>query len=146
MDQERKKEPIKVTDRRSFTSSGEKRSPGAEEAPAAPASEPVKGPGFLMQSPPETAGASPETAGAPGVDFSSFILSLSSTAFIHLGEIEDPATGARQVSLEEARQIIDIIDMLRQRTRGNLAPDEQRLVEGVLYELRMRYTQRATSR
>ena len=140
MDQERKKEPIKVTDRRSFTSSGEKRAPGAGEAPApAPESEPVKGPGFQMQPP-------PETEGAPGVDFSSFILSLSSTAFIHLGEIEDPATGARQVSLEEARQIIDIIDMLRQRTRGNLAPDEQRLVEGVLYELRMRYTQRATSR
>ena len=142
MDQDRKKEPIKVTDRRSFTSSGEKRAQGEEGAPAAPQApehEPVRGPGFQMQS-------SSETPGVPAVDFSSFILSLSSTAFIHLGEIEDPATGQRQVSLEEARQIIDIIEMLRQRTRGNLAPEEQRLVEGVLYELRMRYTQRATSR
>jgi hypothetical protein len=142
MDPERKKEPIKVTDRRSFTSSGEKRAQSADEAPAAPQrpeSEPVRGPGFQMQPP-------PQPAGVPAVDFSSFILSLSSTAFIHLGEIEDPATGQRQVSLEEARQIIDIIEMLRQRTRGNLAPEEQRLLEGVLYELRMRYTQRATSR
>ncbi len=142
MERDPKREPIKVTDRRSFTPSGEKRSPGEEgSAPPDSAQEgAVSGQGFQMRASPDA-----PHADAHAVDFSSFILSLCSTAFIHLGEIEDPATGTRRVSLEEARQLIDIIDMLRQRTRGNLDPEEQKLIEGALYELRMRYTQRARS-
>jgi len=75
----------------------------------------------------------------PLLDFSSFILSLSSSAMIHFGEIPDPMSGRKQKNLAAARQTIDIIGMLQEKTRGNLEEHEQRLVDNVLYELKMRY-------
>lgn len=134
-------EPIKVTDRRSFTPEGERRSSTSEatspEAPAAgePAAEVHRGEGFEMRR--ET----PDASEYPEIEFNSFILSLAQTAFIHLGEMEDPVTKKRRVDPAAARQIIDIIAMLQHKTQGNLDPREKELVEGILYELRMKYTQ-----
>jgi hypothetical protein len=79
------------------------------------------------------------------VDFSSFVLSLTSTAFIHLGDMEDPVTRTRSVHLPAARQMIDIIDMLRAKTKGNLEPQEAEFIDQVLYELKMRYAEKASS-
>ena len=146
MTDKEKKEPIKVTDRRAFTPEGERRSPSEDERHARPEPESpstVKGEGFELRRP---ASSSTPQAAQQAVDFSSFILSLTSTAFIHLGEMEDPVTHQVQVQLEAARQMIDIIDMLHEKTKGNLDPQEEEFISGILFELKMRYSQKAGAR
>jgi len=72
--------------------------------------------------------------------FSGFVVSLATTAALHFGDIADPSTGQKQdTDLEAAARIIDIIAMLQEKTRGNLIPEEERLVDDLLYELRLRY-------
>ncbi len=83
-----------------------------------------------------------EEAMLPPVTFSTFVLSLNMTALIHLGEIPNPETNERQVNLALARHTIDTLDMLKEKTKGNLTHDEEQLLESVLYELRMRYIKR----
>lgn len=83
------------------------------------------------------------TQEAPVLDFSTFILSISSSAMMHFGEIPDPVSQQKQKNLVAARQTIDIISMLQEKTRGNLEEHEQRLVDNVLYELKMRYVREA---
>jgi hypothetical protein len=73
------------------------------------------------------------------IDFSSFLLSLATSAMAHLGEVPDPASGKTVESLDGARQMIDILSLLREKTRGNLEPEESQLIDSLLYELRMRY-------
>jgi len=75
----------------------------------------------------------------PEVNFSSLILSLSSTAFLHLGEIPDPATGEKTKDLALAKHVIDTIGMLKEKTEGNLKKEEKQLIENILTELRLRY-------
>ncbi|QJA06744.1 DUF1844 domain-containing protein [Thermosulfurimonas marina] len=75
----------------------------------------------------------------PPVTFSTFILSLNATALIHLGEIPHPETNRKEVNLTLAKHTIDTLDMLKEKTRGNLSPDEERLLESILYELRLRF-------
>jgi hypothetical protein len=82
----------------------------------------------------------------PHVDFSTFILSLSHSALMHLGEAPSPETGKVEVHLALARQTIDLIGMLEEKTRGNLAGDEERLVGQILYDLRMRYVEHSKSK
>jgi hypothetical protein len=79
----------------------------------------------------------------PHVDFSTFILSLSHSALMHLGEAPSPETGKVEVHLGLARQTIDLIGMLEEKTRGNLAGDEERLIAQILYDLRIRYVERS---
>ncbi len=143
-DQESKKEPIKVTDRRSFTSGGERRSPEAREPdlPGEPQPDTVLGEGFRMSRAPEE----PRSRDLPGSHFSLLILSLSSTAFTQLGEIPDPTTGRTEVSLDTARQTIDMIEMLREKTRGNLAAEEEHLISEILSELKLAYVHKASSK
>ena len=77
-----------------------------------------------------------------GITFTGFVLSLATTAAVHFGDIADPHTGQRaDPNLEAAQQMIDIIAMLQEKTRGNLIEPEERLVDDLLYELRMRYVQ-----
>lgn len=78
----------------------------------------------------------------PEVSFATFILSLSSSALVHLGEIPDPASQKSEVDLPMSKQIIDTIGMLQEKTTGNLDPEEERLVKTLLYDLRMRYVQK----
>lgn len=75
----------------------------------------------------------------PEVNFSTFIFSLSSTALYHLGEIADPQTGERKQDLPLAKHSIDTLGMLREKTKGNLTQDEERLLDSILTELRLRY-------
>ena len=80
----------------------------------------------------------PET----GLTFSGFILSLATTAAVHFGDIADPNTGARaEPNLVAAAQMIELIAMLQERTKGNLIEPEERLVGDLLYELRLRFVQ-----
>jgi hypothetical protein len=74
--------------------------------------------------------------------FTAFVLSLASTAAIHFGDLPDPSTGQRgESNLDGASQMIEILALLEQKTRGNLTPEERQMLEQVLYELRMRFIQ-----
>jgi Domain of unknown function (DUF1844) len=77
-----------------------------------------------------------------GITFTGFILSLATTAAVHFGDIADPNTGERaEPNLLAAQQMIEIIAMLHDRTKGNLTEPEERLIDDLLYELRMRFVQ-----
>ena len=77
----------------------------------------------------------------PEMNFSTFIFSLNSSALFHFGEIPDPATNKREKNLPIAKQTIDIIGMLKEKTNGNLTNDEGMLTDHILYDLRMRYVE-----
>lgn len=77
----------------------------------------------------------------PAVDFATFILSLSHSALVHMGEAPSPETGKPDKNLPLARQTVDVIAMLEDKTKGNLTGDEERLIGQVLFDLRMRYVE-----
>jgi hypothetical protein len=78
----------------------------------------------------------------PRISFAGFVISLATTAAVHFGDIADPHTGERhEPDLVAAQQMIDLISLLQEKTKGNLTPDEAKLVDDLLYELRMRYVQ-----
>jgi hypothetical protein len=81
------------------------------------------------------------TAGLPPVDFHTFVLSLGSSALLHLGELEHPDAGAPRQDLPLAKHTIDILAMLEEKTKGNLSPAEEKLMESLLYDLRIRYVE-----
>lgn len=76
---------------------------------------------------------------APAIDFNTFILSLSTNALMHLGELAGPDGEKTPVSLPLAKQTIDCIALLEEKTRGNLTGEEERLVQGLLIDLRARF-------
>ncbi len=80
-----------------------------------------------------------QTAPLPEVTFTNLILSISTSALIQLGEIEDPISKKPSKDLPLAKQTIDLIGMLKDKTKGNLTPEEEKLVEHILYDLRIRY-------
>jgi hypothetical protein len=76
----------------------------------------------------------------PGLDFNALVLSLGSSALIHLGEAPDPVTGKTQdPDFALAQQSIDLLALLQEKTRGNLTDDERRFLDTMLYDLRMRF-------
>ena len=75
-----------------------------------------------------------------GLSFAAFVVSLARTAAVHFGDVSDPASGAAGTqNLPAAQQMIDILALLEQKTRGNLTAEERQLLEQVLFELRLRY-------
>jgi hypothetical protein len=82
----------------------------------------------------------------PRVDFTTFILSLSHSALMHLGEAPSPETGKIEENLPLARQTIDLVGMLEEKTKGNLTGDEERLIGQILFDLRMRYVERSKTK
>ncbi|MBP1715820.1 MAG: hypothetical protein H6Q42_4023, partial [Deltaproteobacteria bacterium] len=79
----------------------------------------------------------------PEIDFSSFVFSLSTSALLHLGEVPDPVTRKIEKDLALAKQTIDILGLLQEKTRGNLTADEEKLLENLLADLRWRYVREA---
>ncbi len=76
------------------------------------------------------------------LSFTAFVISLASTAAIHFGDLPDPVSGEPgELNLDGAAQIIEILSLLDQKTRGNLTAEERQVLEQVLYELRMRFVQ-----
>ncbi len=71
--------------------------------------------------------------------FSTFILSLSTSALVHLGELPDPITNKKEINLQLAKQTISIIEMLREKTKGNLTDEEEKLLDSVLYDVRLKF-------
>jgi len=89
-------------------------------------------------------GSSEQETPLPEINFINFLFSISTSALIQLGEIEDPISRKADKNLPLAKQTIDLIGMLKEKTKGNLTPDEEKLIESILFDLRMRYV-KATS-
>jgi hypothetical protein len=82
------------------------------------------------------------SAAEPDVTFASLVISLATTAAVHFGDVADPTTGQPgEANLEGAKQMIDILGILQEKTRGNLSPEEAGILERVLYELRLRFVE-----
>lgn len=77
----------------------------------------------------------------PEINFSTFVISLSTQALMHLGEMANPLSGKIEPDVPVAKQMIDILGMLREKTHGNLNASEDRLMEDVLFDLRMKYVE-----
>ena len=120
---------FRVKDRRRFADSGEVRADAPEEPASAPAASPGEPPGPAHPAPDEP------------VTFSTFVLGLSTQVLLHLGEIPSPLTHKIETDLGAAKQVIDILGMLGEKTRNNLEVGEQSLLESILYDLRMRYVE-----
>ncbi len=80
------------------------------------------------------------------MSFSTFVMGLTTQALMHLGEIPDPASQTVMHDLPAAKQMIDLLGILRDKTKGNLDTAEEQLLGEVLYDLRMRYVEVARSR
>jgi hypothetical protein len=75
----------------------------------------------------------------PEINFATFIFSLNHSVLVHLGVTEDPVTGKKERNLPLAKQTIDILGMLEEKTKGNLTTDEEKMLKNMLYDLRMIY-------
>ena len=75
----------------------------------------------------------------PGIDFSTIVLSLATSAMVHMGVVPESEGGSTEKNLPLAHQTIDTLEMLQTKTRGNLSDEESKLLQSVLYELRMSY-------
>lgn len=80
-----------------------------------------------------------ENENSPTIDFTTFVLSLSSAAFMGLGLVARPGTEKMQVDLELAKQNIDLLQLLKEKTKNNLTPDEVKLLDSLLFETRMHF-------
>jgi len=129
-DDKEERRGFQVKDRRRFSDSGEARPDVAEET---------------AEPPPRPAAAESAAPGAAPADepvtFSTFVLGLSTQALLHLGEIPNPMTRALEPDLGAAKHVIDILGILQEKTRSNLEPGEESLLDSVLYDLRMRYVE-----
>jgi hypothetical protein len=150
---EGEEKPIRVVDRRMFTPEGDLR-PGFEPEesapePARPAEAPERAESrATSEAPPSSPGPSPQddaepapAAGEPRGEFARIVTSLATTAYSALGLLADPSTGVRHRDLAVARQMIDWLAILEQKTRGNLSFEESDLLSRVLYELRLAYVE-----
>jgi Domain of unknown function (DUF1844) len=155
---EEAKKPFTVTDRRHFTAEGERRedeepAPSAARAPEPPAPEraPYRPPDALHDRPdaphdgpeaPQGSGGAaqgrPARRGAPPIDFAGLLLSLGAQA----GYLLHGAGGEQAPDLEGARALIELLDVLKQKTEGRRTPEEDDVLEGILYELRMEFVAR----
>ncbi len=134
-----------VKDRRRFDAGGEARPEAAgeepraqEQAETAPPPPPQEPPPAVDREPEPEAGQRPPL---PPVDFSGLILSLAHATMMHLGQIPGPDGQAIPADLQLARHTIDTIAMLKEKTQGNLIPEEQKLIDTALTELRMAFVQ-----
>ena len=93
---------------------------------------------------PEDQGGGPgQPEFVPPLDFSSIVILLYFPALVQLGLVEDPATGGRQENLGLAKRNIDLLDLLKDRTKGNLEDEEQKFLDGVLDQLKLSYLKKA---
>jgi hypothetical protein len=124
---------IKIKDKRRFDSEGEERAP--DEDTGDKQAEAKEGPAEAEQ---ERA----DQQGLPPIDFATFILSLATSAQVHLGAIANPQTSKLETNLPLAKETIDLLEILKEKTKGNLTNDEGRLFEHLLYDLRMMYVEK----
>lgn len=127
--------PFVVRDKRSSAQSAEESDRQTEKAMEEASPDSSK--------PAESGDSSDKPKSQPPINFSTFVLSLSSSAAMSLGGYQDPVSGHIPKNLEIAKQSIDILGIIQEKTRGNLTEDEEKLLDSALYELRMRYVEEA---
>jgi len=88
---------------------------------------------------PSKTDASEEQPQFPAINFPTFVVSLNASTLLHLGAIEDPTSGQKTKNLPMAKQTIDILSMLEEKTAGNLNNEEKNLLKNILYDLRLMY-------
>ncbi len=139
---------FKVQDRRRFSAEGELKpefSQAAEES-AEPPKEAQRAASVAQPPPSPAATASHGAEAGPEMTFASFLVGLSAQVLIHLGEVPDPASGEIHRDLGGAEQLIDLIGILQEKTRGNLDTGEASMLEAILFDLRMKYVELAGPR
>jgi Domain of unknown function (DUF1844) len=94
----------------------------------------------------EPLGQSASAEALPEINFSTFVIGLSTQALMHLGEISNPLSGQVEIDVPTAKQMIDILGLLKDKTRGNLNASEDRLMEDILFDLRMKYVEAVKKR
>ena len=131
MDEERDERSFTVSDRRfSARRESDDRPSERPQSAASSAERPT-------QAPPQA--DAPHATAAEGMNFASFLISLGTQAFMHLGDIPNPLTQQREKDLPAAKQMIDLLGILQTKTQGNLTADEERLFQQLLLDLRLRY-------
>ena len=123
------KDEFSVHDRRHFDREGN--SITEEEPPSAAAEPPEHETPSASEIPPEA------------VDFTAILFSYFHTALIYLGDVDDPIERKKKENLPGAKQMIDILEMFQSKTKGNLTTEEAEFIERALFDLRMRYLQKA---
>ncbi len=131
---------FQVKDRRFSTQqeTPEKTETGAVDPAAAPAAAAAEEEQAASRTDPEGSPRTGETP-LPEITFSTFVLSLNSSVLFHLGFLADPASGQKQKNLPLAKQTIDLLGMLEEKTTGNLSSDEAQMLKNILYDLRISY-------
>jgi len=143
MEEEKKDKGFVIKDRRLFDESGAARvEEEIKQEDKKRAENPEEGP---RTSPAEMDTPETEAAPLPEINFASFIFSLSTTAMYHFGDFPDPVTKESQRNLPAAKQTIDILSILKTKTEGNLDEQEKQMLDGILYELRMRFIKEMTN-
>jgi Domain of unknown function (DUF1844) len=139
---------FKVTDRRLFNPDGTLREDALIEEPAPappPEPQPTVSSGSAQPQGQFAAAIAPELQPEPEdaeperTLFNEFLMGIASSAFIYLGLVEHPATGRRQVDMTAAKESIDMLVMLREKTKGNLTRGEEEFFEDLLSDLKMQY-------
>ncbi len=95
--------------------------------------------GTVSQQAPQDQTTATSSIPLPEISFASFIISLNTSALIHLGLLPDPTTGKIEQNLELAKQTIDLLGILKEKTQGNLTKEEQDLLDNILFDLRIKY-------
>lgn len=155
MEEEEKDSGFKVKDRRRFDSSGnlrgeedknqeksEKETQTGRSSQSSPAESASQQPDFVM-SESESKSEFSKHSDAP-IDFSSFVLSLATQVMIQLGEIPAPGGANIPQDIHAARQTIEVLGLLEEKTKGNLSKSEQAMMEEILHNLRLTYVQKAS--
>ena len=129
------KKEFEVKDRRAFSgdnpeSENQDNETGAESAADKPQAD---------DGPEIAAAAEGDEPPLPEINFATFVVSLNASALMNLGAIEDPSSGQTNKNLPMAKQTIDILSMLEEKTAGNLTPEETNLLKNILYDLRIIY-------
>jgi hypothetical protein len=136
-EEKEEKKDFVVKDRRIFAEENlddrekeEKKAPEAEEKKEAETRKPEEKPDTEEKEPPLQ---------FPEINFATFVASLMQSALLQLGAIEDPTAGTKNKNLPLAKQTIDILSMLQEKTAGNLSEEEENLLKNILYDLRLMY-------
>lgn len=150
MEEEKKDKSFVIKDRRIFSEAG-REEPAGTDQPAASTEREARSPRDESQEAkreapsPKDESQEAESQILPEVNFLNFILSLSTTVMFHFGDFPDPITREVKKNIPAAKQTIDILSLLKDKTKGNLDDQEKTLLEEILYELKMRYV-KETSR
>ena len=136
MEAEKKEKSFVIKDKRIFDESGDVR----KETETLTQEKPLETKAEKAQQPPVEESQEPPTEEyLPEMNFANFVLSLSTTAMFHFGDFPDPVSRKAEKNLIAAKQTIDILGLLQTKTEGNLDENEKSHLDGLLFELRMRY-------